>query len=389
MYDFDSITPRRGSNSVKWDEQPPFGAGSDDIIPLWVADMDFKAAPFIIEALRARVEHGVFGYVEVPESFYRAVINWFALHHSWKIGRDWILYTSGVVPALSAVIKALCEPGDKVIVQTPVYNCFFSSIRNNGCEMLDAPLLYRDGTYEFDFEAIERACEDPRAKLLLLCNPHNPAGRVWTSEELSQVSRIARHHGVTIVSDDIHCEIVMPGYTYTPLASISPEDQASCITLCSPSKSFNIAGLQIAAIVTDNPEWRKSIDKAININEVCDVNPFGVVALEAAYSDNGAGWLRELNDYIYANYRLLKEQLKGYPVCKLEGTYLAWIEVSSLGIPSRQVEERLLKDQKVWVNAGTMYGTEGFIRINLACPRTTLAEGLDRVRRGLAALAAR
>ena len=388
MYDFDTIVPRRGTGTMKWDTRPPFDADTRDMIPLWVADMEFKTAPFIIEALRQHVDHGVFGYVSVPDSYYEAVIRWFSRRHGWDIDRDWILYTSGVVPALSAVIKALCKPGEKVILQTPVYNCFFSSIRNNGCEILDAPLMYRDGVYSFDFEGLERACSDPDARVLLLCNPHNPAGRVWKREELEQVGRIARRHGVVVVSDEIHCEIVMPGYKYTPFASISHENQACCITLCSPSKSFNIAGLQIANIVTDNEEWRRLIDRAINVNEICDVNPFGVVALQAAYSEEGSAWLKELNDYIYANYLLLKEKLSLYPICELEGTYLAWVDVRSLGIPSQKLEEDLLKSEKVWINAGTMYGTEGFIRINLACPRAMLAEGLDRINRGLAASAA-
>lgn len=387
MYDFDEIIPRRGSGAIKWDARPPFGADCD-YVPLWVADMDFKAAPFIVEALRRRVEHGVFGYTHVPDSYYDAVIRWFSRRHGWKIEKDWIIYTSGVVPALSAVVKALCKPGEKVILQSPVYNCFFSSIRNNGCEILDVPLLYGEGTYRFDFEALERACADPKTKMVLLCNPHNPAGRVWTRDELARVGEIALRHGVAVVSDEIHCEIVMPGYKYIPFASVSPELQAACITLCSPSKSFNIAGLQIANIVTDSAEWRRLIDKAINVNEICDVNPLGVVALQAAYSEEGDAWLEELNEYIHANYLLLKEKLEGYPVCTLEGTYLPWVDVSSLGVPSEKVEEELLEKEKVWVNAGTMYGTEGFIRINLACPRAMLADGLDRVRRGLDALAA-
>ena len=388
MYDFDEIIPRRGTGCIKWDARPPFENCPDDYIPLWVADMDFKAAPFIIEALRKRVEHGVFGYVRVPDSYYEAVVRWFSRHHGWNIEKDWIIYTIGVVPAISAVIKALSGPGEKVILQSPVYNCFFSSIRNNGCEILDVPLLYHDSTYSFDYGGLERACADPLAKVMLLCNPHNPAGRVWTREELAKVGQIARRHGVTVVSDEIHCEIVMPGCRYTPFASMSPEDQACCITLCSPSKSFNIAGLQTANIVTDNPEWRRLIDRAINVNEICDINPFGVVALEAAYTEEGGKWLEELNEYIYANYLLLREKMKDYPVCKLEGTYLPWVDVSSIGLPSEKIEEELLRKEKVWVNAGTMYGTEGFIRINLATPRPLLAEGLDRVSRGLAALAA-
>ena len=388
MYDFDTIIPRRGTNSIKWDARPPFDADTEGVIPLWVADMDFKAAPFIIDVLRKRVEHGVFGYVCVPDSYYEAVCRWFSGRHGWKVEKDWIIYTTGVVPALSAAVKALSKPGEKVIIQSPVYNCFFSSVRNNGCEILDVPLLYHDGTYSYDFDGLERACADPAAKVMLLCNPHNPAGRVWTREELARVGDIARRHGVTVVSDEIHCEIVMPGFTYTPFASVSPENQACCVTLCSPSKSFNTASLQIANIITSNPEWRKLIDRAINVNEICDVNPFGVLALEAEYSPEGAEWLKELNQYIYDNYLLLREKLTDWTVCKLEGTYLPWVDVSSLGLPTEKIEEELLRNYKVWVNAGAMYGTEGFIRINLATPRSVLAEGLDRVSRGLAALAA-
>ena len=350
--------------------------------------MDFKAAPFIIDVLRKRVEHGVFGYVCVPDSYYEAVCRWFSGRHGWKVEKDWIIYTIGVVPALSAAVKALSRPGEKVILQSPVYNCFFSSVRNNGCEILDVQLLFHDGTYSYDFDGLERACADPAAKVMLLCNPHNPAGRVWTREELARVGDIARRPGVTVVSDEIHCEIVMPGFTYTPFASVSPENQACCVTLCSPSKSFNTASLQIANIITSNPEWRKLIDRAINVNEICDVNPFGVLALEAEYSPEGAEWLKELNQYIYDNYLLLREKLSDWPVCKLEGTYLPWVDVSSLGLPTEKIEEELLRNYKVWVNAGAMYGTEGFIRINLATPRSVLAEGLDRVSRGLAALAA-
>ena len=388
MYDFDTIIPRRGTNSIKWDARPPFDADTEGVIPLWVADMDFKAAPFIIDVLRKRVEHGVFGYVCVPDSYYEAVCRWFSDRHGWKVEKDWIIYTTGVVPALSAAVKALSKPGEKVILQSPVYNCFFSSVRNNGCEILDVPLLYHDGTYSYDFDGLERACADPAANVMLLCNPHNPAGRVWTREELARVGDIARRHGVTVVSDEIHCEIVMPGFTYTPFASVSPENQACCVTLCSPSKSFNTASLQIANIITPNPEWRKLIDRAINVNEICDVNPFGVLALEAEYSPEGAEWLKELNQYIYDNYLLLREKLTDWTVCKLEGTYLPWVDVSSLGLPTEKIEEELLRNEKVWVNAGSMYGTEGFIRINLATPRSLLAEGLDRVSRGLSALAA-
>ena len=381
MYDFDRIIPRRGSCAVKWDARPPFETDMDQVIPLWVADMDFPAAPCILDALRRRVEHGVFGYTHVPESYYESVIRWFGRRHGWTVRRDWILYTTGVVPALSAVIKALTVPGDKVILQSPVYNCFFSSIRNNGCEIVDSPLLFNGRTYHFDYEGLERCCADPKAKVLLLCNPHNPAGRVWTREELARVGEIARRNDVAVISDEIHCEIVMPGRHYTPFALAAGD--SGCVTLCSPSKSFNIAGLQTANIITESADWRNRIDRAININEICDVNPFGPVALEAAYSEEGAAWLDELNAYIAGNYEYLKERLSGWTVCDLEGTYLAWVDCRHLGLPSEKIEEELLREEKVWVNAGTMYGTEGFIRINLACPRSMLAEGVDRLVAGL------
>ena len=382
QYDIDKLVPRRGTHAVKWDATPPAGDGKD-IIPLWVADMDFQVAPCILEALHKRVDHGIFGYTIVPDSYYEAVVRWFGRRHGWHIEKEWIQYTTAVVPALSAVIKALTEPGDKVIIQAPVYNCFFSSIRNNGCTALDAPLLEDGNTYRFDYEALDKACADPKAKILLLCNPHNPAGRVWTPEELARVGAIARRHGIPVVSDEIHCEIVMPGFKFTPYASVEG-NQPGSVTLGSPSKSFNTAGLQIANIICDDSAIREKIDRAININEICDVNPFGPVALEAAYSEEGEAWLNEMNAYVAANYQYLLDHItEGFKVFRLEGTYLAWVDARSLGIPSQELEDSLLEHEKVWVNAGKMYGTEGFFRVNLACPRSLLEEGLKRLDKGL------
>ena len=286
MYNFDELITRRGTNSLKWDS-----AGHADVLPMWVADMDFRTAPVLIEALRRRVEHGIFGYTQVPPTYYEAVAAWFARRHGWNLQPEWIMYTSGVVPALSAIIKALTVPGDKVIAQTPVYNCFFSSIRNNGCELLANPLRRENDTYRMDFDDLERKAADPRAKLLLLCNPHNPAGRVWTREELTRLNDICLRHGVRVVADEIHCELVFSGHTYTPFASVSTECLNNSITCVSPSKAFNIAGLQIASIISSDADIRARIERAININEVCDVNPFGVIATEAAYSAEGEEWL--------------------------------------------------------------------------------------------------
>lgn len=376
-YDFDKTIDRRATNSYKWDSAP------EGVLPMWVADMDFRTAPAIIDALQKRVAHGIFGYTRVPDAYYDAVTSWFSRRHGWDIDREWIIYTSGVVPAVSAVIKALTVPGDKVIVQTPVYNCFFSSIRNNGCEIVSNPLRRTADTYEMDFDALERCAADPRTKVMLLCNPHNPAGRVWTPDELTRLGNICLRNGVTVVSDEIHCELVYQGFKYTPFASLSDAFLHRSVTCVSPSKAFNIAGLQIANIVAFDNDLRSRIDKAININEVCDVNPFGVAATIAAYNE-GEEWLNQLVDYLHGNYEAMAEfcqrELPEFPITRLEGTYLVWMDCSSLGMPSDALEHALLDDARLWLNAGTMYGAEGegYMRWNIACPRSVMLDGLNR-----------
>lgn len=387
-YDFSRPTDRRGTDSYKWDSAP-----EADIIPLWVADMDFETFTGITETLQRRVAHGIFGYTRVPEAYYEAVCRWFDKRHGWHINREDIIYTSGVVPAVSAVIKALTLPGDQVIVQGPVYNCFFSSIRNNGCEMVSNSLIYNkeELRYEIDFDDLERKLKHERARLMLLCNPHNPGGRVWTRDELTRVAELCHKYGVRVVSDEIHCELTLYDNEYVPFGSLPDELSRGSITCCSPSKAFNTAGLQIANIVCRDAEVRNRIDRAININEVCDVNPFGVIALQAAYSDEGYEWLTQLRKYISANYDLLLERFaRELPKCKvmrMEGTYLAWIDCSELHISSDEIEEMLMHENKVWVNTGSMYGAEGaaFIRINMACTSELLNEGITRIVNGLGA----
>lgn len=376
-YDFDKTIDRRATNSYKWDSAP------EGVLPMWVADMDFRTAPAIIDALQKRVAHGIFGYTRVPDAYYDAVTSWFSRRHGWDIDREWIIYTSGVVPAVSAVIKALTVPGDKVIVQTPVYNCFFSSIRNNGCEIVSNPLRRTADTYEMDFDALERCAADPRTKVMLLCNPHNPAGRVWTPDELTRLGNICLRNGVAVVADEIHCELVYQGFKYTPFASLSDAFLHRSVTCVSPSKAFNIAGLQIANIVAFDNDLRSRIDKAININEVCDVNPFGVAATIAAYNE-GEEWLNQLVDYLHGNYEAMAEfcrrELAEFPITRLEGTYLVWMDCSSLGMSSDALEHALLDDARLWLNAGTMYGAEGegYMRWNIACPRSVMLDGLNR-----------
>ncbi len=383
-YDFDKIIQRYGTDCYKYDTMP-----NADTIPLWVADMDFETAPVIMQALRKRVQHGCFGYTAVPDSFYKATIEWFARRHGLRTQKEWYIYTSGVVPAVSAIIKAMTKSGDKVLVQTPVYNCFFSSIRNNECICAENELRYDCSdalsTYTIDFDDFERQCADERVKVFLLCNPHNPAGRVWTREELQKMGEICKLHNVFVIADEIHCEFTNDR-RYTPFALASDAPCAMCV---SPSKTFNIAGLQIANIIVKDAETRQRIDKAININEVCDVNPFGVVALQAAYTEEGEEWMNQMKQYIYSNYdyatHFFAEELPELRVTKLEGTYLMWVDISSLQMPSNRFADILLSDYNVCVNAGLHYGTAGrnFIRINLATQRARLSEGLKRIKQAI------
>ena len=377
-FNFDKLTNRQGTNSYKWDDLP---GEAENPVPMWVADMDFEVAPCIVEALRKRVDHAIFGYTYVPDTYYNAVIQWYERRHHWHIEREWIQYTSGVVPALSCTIKALTMPGEKVLVLTPVYNCFYSSIRNNGCEVLECALKAKDRNYEVDFDAFECCCADEKTTLFILCNPHNPAGRVWTQHELMKMAEICQRHHVRIVSDEIHCELIMPGHHFLPFGTISQQ----AITLSSPSKSFNTAGLQIANIICSDAETRRRIDRAININEVCDVNPFGVIALQAAYND-GEPWLKSLNEYVYENYQALCDffslHLPQLTVYKLEGTYLVWVDITSTGLTSDQLTSRLWQQGHLLVSSGTIYSKrdgEGFIRLNIACPRDRMMEGLTRL----------
>lgn len=382
-YDFDEIIPRRGTNAIKWDMD-----SDPDILPMWVADMDFRTAPAVKEALRRRLEHGIFGYATAPQAYYDAITGWFRRRHGWQTEAEWILHTTGVIPALSAIIKALAQPGDKILIQTPVYNHFFISIRNSGCLPAESPLVYRDGSYSVDFEELERVAADPAVKLLLLCNPHNPAGRVWSPEELRRIGEICLRNDVFIVADEIHCELVMPGFRYTPFASLSEEFARRSVTCASPSKAFNLAGLQVANIFAADAAVRAKVEHALRINETGEIGPLAIEALIAAYNE-GAEWLDALNEYIHANYLFLREyfdrHLPQYPVLPLEGTYLVWVDCRASGLSSDELETKLLEQAKLRINPGSIYGEAGrnFIRLNIACPRKLLAEGLDRLRKVL------
>ena len=381
MYHFDETIARRNSNSYKWDS-----AADEGVLPLWVADMDFRTAPPVIEALERRVRHGIFGYTKVPQAYFDAVTAWFERRHHFGFLKEWTLYTTGVVPALSAIIKALTVSGDKVMVQTPVYNCFYSSIRNNECETVANQLIYHNGTYSIDFDDLEEKASDPRVKLLLLCSPHNPVGRVWSREELTRIGTICLNNNVIVVSDEIHCDLVYPGYCHVPFASISDEFLLHSVTCTAPSKTFNLAGLHVANIHAADATIRNKINKALNINEVCEISPFAVDALIAAYNE-GEEWLEELIRYLNGNYYYLKDffekHLPQFPVLPLEATYLAWTDCSVLDLPSSEIADILLKKENLWVNPGTMYGAggENFIRLNIACTRVLLAEALQKIQK--------
>lgn len=379
-YNFDKLTERRGTGCVKWDEMT-----DKDIIPMWIADMDFPVAPAIHEAIKRRASHPVFGYTYVQDDYYNAVISWFKRRHQWHIQRKWMLYTTGVVPAISVAIKAPTLPGERVLILSPDYNCFFSSIHNNGCEVLESVLQFNDDSnkFEIDWQNFEQHCADEKCTVFLLCNPHNPTGRVWRREELQHMADLCKKHHVRIVSDEIHCELTMPGHTFVPMGVVDPD----AIILNSPSKSFNIAGLTMANIICQDAETRRRLDRAINIHEVCDVNPFAPEATKAAYNES-EDWIDELNLYIWDNYRALKDfcsqHLPQWHVMPLEGTYLVWVDVSRCCDDVTTYCDDLLQNAKVWLNPGTMYGKEsgkGFIRINLACPRSLLTEALERIQK--------
>lgn len=391
MYNFDEIINRRGTGSFKWDE------AREGVLPMWVADMDFAVAPCIQRAIKERAEHPVFGYVSVPAAYYEAVIGWFARRHQWTISRESIIYTTGVVPAVSAILQATVQPGEKVIVQGPAYNCFFSCIRNAGAQLSvnalrRVELSDRAFTYELDLEDLEVRCADEAARVLIMCNPHNPSGRCWTREELTAVADICRRHDVLVIADEIHNELTALGTSYTPWGTIGAEYQENAVICVSASKSFNIAGLQMANIVCSNAQLRYRINKRININETCDVGPFGYSAAIAAYSEEGEAWLDALRGYIWDNYEAFcgfcREHLPALPIARLEATYLVWVDITSLCVDSETAAHTLEAEHQLWVNAGEHYGevyeaptaegTHYYLRFNIACPRELMLEGLRR-----------
>ena len=383
-YNFDEIIPRRGTNSYKWDS-----AEDADVLPMWVADMDFRTAPPVVEALKKRVEHGIFGYVRVPDAYYEAVVNWFARRHAWRMEKEWIIYTTGVVPAISAVIKALTLPGDKVMVQTPVYNCFFSSIRNNGCEMIANPLVYRNRGYQIDFDDLEEKLANPQTSLLLLCNPHNPVGKIWDSEELKRIGELCWKHHVLVLSDEIHCDITEPGKDYSPFASVSETCKNNSITCVAATKAFNIAGIQTAAVIVPDKTIRHRVSRGLNTDEVAEPNVFALTAPIAAFTKGGA-WLDELRAYLWENRKtaeaFIKEEIPQISVVAAEATYLLWIDCTRIAKKEDNLCAFIRSHSGLYLCDGAEYRNgDGFLRMNLACPKTQVEDGLRRLKESVEA----
>jgi len=380
IYNFDKTIVRRGTDSVKWNQHD-----YADLIPLWVADMDFPAAQPVVDALAQRVQHAVYGYATIPTAFYSAVMSWSSQRHKFVLQPEWILPVIGVVPALSALVSALTSPGDKVLVLEPVYHCFFSSIERNQAQVVSNDLIYRNGEYTIDFEDFEHKASDPKVKLFILCSPHNPAGRVWTRAELERLGEICLRHQVLVISDEIHCDLVFEGYTHIPFGSISAAFLANSITCVAPSKTFNLAGLQVATVLVADPELKRKVQQAFLANEISSISPLAITGLIAAY-EWGGEWLDQALSYIHANYLYLKgfmnEHLPALHVFPLEGTYLVWVDCAALGISSRKLGKLLLDEAHVQVNVGAMYGkgSDDFIRLNIACSREVLTTGLLRLK---------
>ena len=382
-YNFDEIISRKDSGSIKWDETP-FG----EVLPMWIADMDFKSAPAILNALQERVDHGIFGYTEIPNAFYDAIIRWWKKRYGFKLEKEWLIPVSGVIPALSAAIQSLSKTGDHVIIQSPVYNHFYSSIENNGCVAIENNLLYDNGKYTIDFEDLAQKASDPKAKILIISNPHNPVGRVWTKEELQGVGDICLQHNVVIISDEIHADLVFEGHVHIPVASLGEKYSLNSVTLSSPTKSFNLAGLQVGYFFTQNEQFRKAIQSSFKLMGIELLNLFGISALIAAYEESDQ-WLDALKEYLQDNYLFLTQfinsNLPQIKVTPLEATYLVWLDCTAFGKTANELSHKLLEEQKLWLNSGTMYGGagEGFLRINIATSKILLEMGLKKLVKGL------
>lgn len=382
-YDFDTPIDRRNSCSLKWDI-------AENELPMWVADMDFQTAPEIRDAIMRRAEHGVFGYSIIPDEWYEAYIGWWQKRHSFNIEKDWLIFCIGVVPAISSAVRKLTTPAEKVIIQTPVYNIFFNSILNNGRQVLENRLVYENGEYRVDFDDLEQKLSDPQTSLMILCNPQNPAGKIWDRDTLERIGELCYKHHVVVISDEIHCDLTDPGSEYIPFASVSEKCRNNSITCIAPTKAFNIAGLQTAAVMIPDPTLRHKVWRALNTDEVAEPSAFAVDAAIAAFT-KGAAWLDELREYIFRNKSItnsfIKENLPQIHLVPSQATYLLWLDCSKLLSRGSDLARFIRKETGLYLSDGKVYGSggEGFLRMNIACSQSTLMDGLKRLQMGVAA----
>ncbi len=380
-FDFDSPVERRSTYSVKWNI--PEGE-----LPMWVADMDFKVAPNIAERLKKRLDNGVFGYTDIPPQWADAYMNWWRDRHGLKIERESLIHTTGVIPGLAMAIKKFTTEGEKVLIQSPVYNVFFNIVNNNGRRLVESPLIYRNGEYEMDLEDLEEKLKDPAVTMMMLCNPHNPVGKIWDRETLGKVGELCRKYGVLVVSDEIHCDITEPGKDYVPFASVSETNAENSVTLIAPTKCFNIAGIHTAAAMVPNPLIRNRMKRAIWDGEVAEAGAFAIDVVIGAFEESG-DWLDEMREYVSANKKLVREQIAAeipeIHVVPSEATYLLWLDCGKLTDNSRELSQFLRKEAKLFLSDGVQYGESGrtFLRMNVACPRSYVEDGLDRLAEGI------
>ena len=379
-YNFDEIIDRRSTDSVKWDLST-----DRDVLPMWVADMDFKTAPEITEAIMRKMELGIYGYNLIPADFFDSIIHWWKEVHHFEIKKEWILPGPGMIPSLSAILRTFVKPGENIIIQPPVYNHFYDLLENCRFGLVENNLMIKEGRFQIDFDDLEAKASDPETTLLLLCNPHNPVGRAWKKDELERIAAICSENGVMVLSDEIHADLVFDGHQHFSFADIARDYNLKYMSCCSPCKTFNLAGLPISYMISQDQQLLAAVHKIMVIQETSYPNPVAGEALMAAYR-NGGKWLHELKDYLYQNYQYLVDFAEQYlpeiVVTPLEATYLVWMDCRKLKKTSQELSQILLEQEKLWVNPGTMYGAagEGFLRINIGCPRQTLDEGLRRFR---------
>ena len=382
-YDFDKLTERRNTGSLKWE------IGETEL-PMWVADMDFETAPEIKEAVRKRAEHGIFGYSVVTEQWYKAYISWWKKRHNFTIDKEYLIFCTGVVPAISSIVRKLTTAGENVLVQTPVYNIFFNSIVNNGRNIVENRLVYDEEGYHIDFEDLESALSNPQTTMMILCNPHNPVGKVWDRETLARIGELCVKHHVIVISDEVHCDLTEPGTEYVPFASVSETCRMNSITCMAPTKTFNLAGLQTAAVMIPNEVLRHKVWRGLNTDEVAEPNAFAVEAAAAAFT-KGEAWLDELRGYLSENKRFarayLEENLPQVKAAPSQATYLLWLDCRNVIGNATELAAFIRKDSGLYLCAGKEYGENGkdFLRMNIACPKKYVEDGLKRLCRSIPA----